>query len=127
MEILFRGKRLSDGVWVAGTYHLADDGRTYIINGTIENACWEEVDPDTASMYTGLRDKHGELIYDGDIVRMLNQHFLIRWGSKNARFELRRLRREDDEERTKFLHTKDLPGGNVVGNKWDDPHLLEVW
>lgn len=126
MEILFRGRR-NDGVWVHGTLHVCGDGRAYIINGTFEDARWDEINPDTASMYTGIRDKHGEMIFDGDVVRMLNQRFLISWGAKNARFELHRLRFRSEDGSTKFLHTKDLPEGTVIGNRWDDPSLLQEW
>jgi uncharacterized phage protein (TIGR01671 family) len=127
MEILYRGKRISDGEWVEGTCHLADDGRAYIINGTFVDACWEEIDPDTAGRYTGLRDKYGKLIFDGDIVRIAGIYFMIRWGQKHARFEMQRLRHSGEYEgKTKYFHTVDLPEGMIAGNRWDNPELMEV-
>ena len=124
MDILFRAKRPGDGIWVYGTLHITEDGGAYIINGTPADPDWEPVSPDTVGMYTGLRDKRGGMIFDGDIVRMLGQYFEVHWGEKNARFELRRLRQASVVTSTgKFLHTKDLPEGMIVGNIWDTPEL----
>ena len=126
-EILFRGKQIDNGKWVEG-YLICDrehygkpDHHSYIVNHHHPSGCFGrdvyiEVDPSTVGQYTGLNDRNGVRIFEGDIIFVprLEKVYEVKY------------------QRGQYCIGINQPiayerhSCEVVGNIHDNPELLEV-
>ncbi len=145
-EIRFRGKSTLDGKWVYGSYkrfygYHVSDIHNHIC--TYDGANIYEVEETTVGQYTGLKDKKGKEIYEGDIIELINEDdYVIRvvceFGTAKrdiygnlveiTGFYFKRLY---DGRKTfpivnNYLGKHDLELFEVIGNIYENPELLEV-
>ena len=135
-EILFRGKEVRTGKWIVGFYcPCVFSGfpatPSIIDKERMDNGCWtpDRVIPETVGQFSGLTDKNGKRIFEGDIVSIIEgvgrysreYRYIVKW------------------ELNGFYPFADSPencghcGGaynssesEVIGNIHDNPELLEV-
>lgn len=129
-EILFRGKRLDKGEWVDGClyyFHYESNPEEsvrafiFLIDDEICNENEFEVDFETVSQYTGKDDRNGKHIFDGDVVKEIEHGitFLIEWSDESLCYFIKTLKGGRD-------YLCDIWDCEVIGNRWDNPELLEV-
>lgn len=74
-EIIFKGKTLTAGRWIMGyykqlpPYYNPNEVRDCILE--FGNDVWVKVHPDTVVQYIGVEDSKGEMLFEGDIVRVV--------------------------------------------------------
>ena len=141
-DYLFKAKRKDNGEWVEGFYlhhreSLTDKGDHYIVVALGFGFDWYSVDPDTIGQYTGLKDKNGKRIFEGDIVHYLyepgagywnsDQHSVIEW--KSTGFFMRGIMGTNKYAcSTGWLVSTPHGDGKcfeVIGNIYDNPELAE--
>ena len=92
-EIHFKAKRISDGKWIEGRLIVYPDQTTGIVYdiGDIEGMRKEVVRPETVCQYTGLADKNGKKIFEGDVVRLVYDGeeyiFVVIWDQDELDFK----------------------------------------
>ncbi len=127
-EILFRGKRIDNGEWEYGYLYGIWEQR-YILWGMTNNVPnMVEVDPETICQYTGLTDKTGKKIWEGDILEgHLDDKFpedvtreKVIWHESGWKTE------EPGCVDKEYLDEFDTENFEVVGNVFDNPELLEA-
>jgi uncharacterized phage protein (TIGR01671 family) len=146
-EIKFRGKNLNTKEWVYGDLLQWNDGETaigvhgqFIDDGYHFNENYDKtpyVDETTVGQYTGLKDKNGKEIYEGDLIKAPSGRIYAvifsTWKHEEKREFLKII---DIYEHTGWcisldgvnpcgLLDSEVCQGSVIGSVYDNPELLK--
>jgi uncharacterized phage protein (TIGR01671 family) len=146
-EILFRGKRIDNGTWVYGYYGVFKDNYEIFVpfseeeekrnEGHVFSAIgglWNRVNPETIGQFTGLTDKNGTKIFEGDIIDASAEWWdasgpaghdspiiAVTWNNDLCGFDPFA---NYDCDCGVYICADNC---KVIGNIYDNPELLEVW
>ena len=121
-EILFRGKREDNGEWVYGYYVKLPDAAGSVgfmhvpASNPDEHNTAHYVALETVGQYTGLTDKNGNKVFEGDIVEYEGKRYSINYLPHYARFAAVK----PNTVFSVFAYQR----GEVIGNIHDNPELI---
>ena len=128
--IKFRGKRLDNGEWVYGDleYNRAKNiARIHTYDEDGEYLIQHSVDPATVGQFTGLLDKNGKEIYEGDILMLGSSDAGIcevKWNESQLAFCIRFYYERNLGIRPLGAWARDGKDIAILGNIHDTPELL---
>lgn len=118
-NIIFRGKRLDNGEWMYGDLQIGDDDHIPMI-GTVGPGRWVEyiqVAENTIGQYTGLKDRYGDRIWEGDLVKHGDEVSEVFFDTENSCFDFKS---SNDPFAAQFSCDYE-----ILGNIHDNPDLLK--
>ena len=129
-EILFRGKRLHDNKWIYGNFVSDCEGNPHIIEPRFfcedgHHLQYEDntdtpvfIIPETVGQYTGLTDKNGVRIFEGDIVDYISSDVI--GNPKTGTIIV-----EDMTDYDTMIYLNHSDELQIIGNIHDNPELLQ--
>ena len=115
-EILFRGKRIDNGEWIYGGISIFCGLAEIFDSNSIDNSCYEVI-PETVGQFTGLTDKNGKKIFEGDVISDGFENAEIKWFNDECQFLAEfDIELSEPQELGKW--------GIIIGNIHDNPELL---
>lgn len=126
-EILFRGKRTDNGEWAEGDLYRKTDAlgekETIIFQDKGADAFKKNfVNSETVGQYTGLKDKNGNKIFEGDILKYSSEIFYVNYNERFATFECKHY---NNMRNTPSITPITCGRMEVIGNIFDNHELLE--
>lgn len=124
-EYLFRGKMIANGKWSEGNLLVTKQGCCITPDATVLGS-YGAVNPNTVGQYTGMHDKNGTKIFEGDIIDFYDRsdgdsYGVVRYDAEETKFEFV----YDDfcEDLGQRYNPEDV---EVIGNIFDNPELLDL-
>lgn len=118
-EILFRGQRLDNDEWAYGDLLHLPNGDVVILS----DKGYTKVKPKTIGQFTGLTDKNGNKIFEGDIVKVTTG---IEGYKSTYHSAIQEVKYNAESGIAVFLpfDNSDMVEVEVIGNIYDNPKLL---
>lgn len=123
-EILFEGKRTDNNEWIRGNLvHTQKKDLDYYEIITLDGLQSSTVKTETVRQFTGLTDKNGKMIFEGDIAKLSHPAIketigVLGWDKHEAGFVLRK---KDNYEIIGYLSEL----YQIIGNIYDSPELMQ--
>lgn len=120
--IKFRGIDVANGGWSYGSLVIVNDD-FHILDGEEDTAHdYNSVDKETVGQFTGLHDKLGNEVYEGDLLsRNTGLTYQVYWNNNESGFNMKNTSWADDDCPMNFYNVEGR--FEVVGNIHDNSEL----
>ena len=119
-EILFRGKRVDNGQWIYGDLLTSNGTCCEISDWNEVDYSIHDIDPETVGQYTGIDDREGEKIFEGDIFKIGAENNIY-----TARFDYGCFLAYEDDVQVGILAELSTMFIKKIGNIHDNKDLLK--
>lgn len=123
-EKVFMDGRLIDANWVYGGIFQGKGDFSIIY--TYEPIEKRPVYTDTVGQYTGINDKNGKKVFEGDVLKLKRHIYVIEWKNGCLYASQKNFLKGNISARYLLIEGLVKDGAEVIGNVYENPELLEV-